>query len=351
MTRAVAVSLLLALTPLAARAQTVAILPPKIDPQVAPAEAKATLARIAAHLRQQGFTTLDSTAVQQKLSAKLRTCAEPDCARRTLEPLAADIALLVSLFPSLDGAGPSASLELVDKAGVSYSGAEASHPDTNPVIAVLDDAIARQRRGPGPWLTVQGEPRGADVLVDGKPVGVLPRCTGRVEPGTAHVVVREAGYKQLNALIDIGSNLDDNKVVDVKLEPEALPSLATPLAMRGTDEKAQSLGDRAALDANADDGTHGERRATAPDYVLGGSLALGGLLLASIDPIQTAAKSGQCADPDCRTLYSFSTRSAIEVASGAALVLLGVAVTFWWKPFSVRASTGERTSIALQAHF
>ena len=52
MTRWFAVTtLLLASAPLSALAESVAILTPKVDPQVPPAEAKATLELIAAHLR------------------------------------------------------------------------------------------------------------------------------------------------------------------------------------------------------------------------------------------------------------------------------------------------------------
>jgi hypothetical protein len=354
MTRAVAITLLLlALMPLAALAQTVAILPPAVDPGITQAEAKATVEQIAAHLRAQGFVTIDPAVVQRKIPRALQACTRSDCARDSIEPLAADLALLLSLFPEGDTAKVSVSLALVDKAGVSYAGAAGSEHGKASIVGALDDAIARQRRGPGPWLTIQGEPRGADILINGKPVGQLPRYTGRVDLGVSHLVVHEPGYKELNTMIDAGQSLDGSKVIDVKLDPAPLPSLAAPIAIRsnGAPDDPHTRAALDAGDAREDDPTRSRRRATAPDYVLGGVLALGGVMLATIDPIQAAAKSGDCADASCRRLYTFSTRSTIEVAGGAALVVLGAAVTFWWKPFSVRVSSGDRTSLTLQSHF
>jgi hypothetical protein len=94
-----------------------------------------------------------------------------------------------------------------------------------------------------------------------------------------------------------------------------------------------------------------ERRATATDYVLGVAFALGGIALGTIDPVRTALKDGECADPACRNVYAFSSRSALEVAGGVALIATGAAISFWWKPFAVHVQTGERTSVALQTRF
>lgn len=60
-------------------------------------------------------------------------------------------------------------------------------------LAALNEALAVVRRHLG-TLDIQGAPEGTEVLVDGRPVGVLPLAPLRVVVGDVTVTLRHAGY-------------------------------------------------------------------------------------------------------------------------------------------------------------
>jgi hypothetical protein len=98
---------------------------------------------------------------------------------------------------------------------------------------------------------------------------------------------------------------------------------------------------------------HAEPRDEASpwNFVLGGVLVAGGLALATIEPVQAAAKDGECADAACDRVYSFGARSGLQVAGGAVLAGAGVALLIW-QPLRVEAHAGSAGArIALHGYF
>jgi hypothetical protein len=130
-----------------------------------------------------------------------------------------------------------------DRAAVIVQGGDAHFPAAvrNEAIAAvagelraaltiaLGMARARQAMGPGPWLRVDGDPRGAVVVIDGTDRGVVP-FEGRVEPGTRSVVVRLTGYQTEERSVTIPASTDEPVLLEVHLAPTPTspPSPAIP---------------------------------------------------------------------------------------------------------------------------
>jgi hypothetical protein len=87
--------------------------------------------------------------------------------------------------------------------------------------AELDTALAQARANIGE-LTVQGEPVGAEVLVNGKSVGVLPRREPvRLVEGAAELVVTAPGFQKHSATLAITGG--QRQTVAVTLKPPRQP--------------------------------------------------------------------------------------------------------------------------------
>jgi hypothetical protein len=90
------------------------------------------------------------------------------------------------------------------------------------LAVALDRALAtarsRQALGPGPWLRVEGEPRGALIVVDGTDWGVLPN-EAAMRPGEHRVVVRLEGYVAEERTVRVPPGASEPVVVSVRLAP------------------------------------------------------------------------------------------------------------------------------------
>jgi hypothetical protein len=79
-------------------------------------------------------------------------------------------------------------------------------------------------------------------------------------------------------------------------------------------------------------------RASPWNFILGGVLIAGGIALATIEPIQAAAKDGECVDSACERVYKVGTQSVLQVAGGVALAGVGITLMIW-QPFRVEVSS------------
>lgn len=79
----------------------------------------------------------------------------------------------------------------------------------------------------------------------------------------------------------------------------------------------------------------------------------GGLLLATVNPLRSAANKGKCFDDACReTVQVEAGPTAGYALGGAAMVGIGAAVTWWIKPFSLTLDPAKTSaSVSLQGSF
>ena len=279
---------------------------------------------VAAALREAGFELQARASAPAK--ADDRACAQIACAPALLKQLGAEIAVALAVWQAERGV--EVHVTIVDAAGSHFPGRAATESDGDPSTAArsaLVDAQSLQLLGPGPWVAVNGEPKGAAVWIDGRFVGSSPYRAG-LAPGDHTLEVRADGRaaKQLPLRVPIEPTATAR--IDVALDAtqapapgSTVPSMAasTALANDATAVPADRLGPE-------------PRTQSSPwNYVLGGALtAIGGALIV-IDPVRAAARDGRCADPECNRVYDFGTRSALELAAGIALVGAGVTVLIW----------------------
>jgi hypothetical protein len=132
---------------------------------------------------------------------------------------------------------------LVTPRGHTYPGTASVSQGGVPGAArqALTAARVRQRLGPGPWLRVHGEPAGAQVLVDGAPVGLLPHY-GTVAPGAHVVAVRLAGFASTERALHVGLADTDEHEVQVRLAPLAARDAAVVAASKEAPSAAAPRG-------------------------------------------------------------------------------------------------------------
>jgi hypothetical protein len=313
-----------------ARAESAAVLPHAGDTRLEPARAAAHRAVIDA-LREQGLQVRALTTKASKNLAELHSdCTQVSCAPSILAAHGIDLAVAVAVWNGEDG--PQTNVTLIDALGRKYPGY---------AIVVGDDAAAAGRAallearslhllGPGPWIHVRGAPVGAAVMLDDKPVGILP-YRGAISPGDHQLEVRADGYGAKRQPIVIPLEPTTTARIELELAPDssAAPSSPTESTAPLTDDYVQDDPARATAD-----------RASPWNYVIGGVVAAGGLALATIEPIQTISKDGDCANDACSERYATGGETALKIGAGVLLAAAGVTIMIW-QPLRVEADIGE----------
>jgi hypothetical protein len=264
---------------------------------------------------------------REKLPFALRSCADAGCAAQALAPLGVEIVLVSFIVPGPQG-GAVARVEVVDRSGI-YPGMVDSPDSRSPVEDALDLALSRRARGPGPWLTVQGQPAGAEVLLNGRPIGTLPRYYGRIEPGVAQLSVRARGFRPYNQMLEIEAILYAHQLVEVRLEPAPEDLTMAQVEQQDT-ELITSLDDLP--DEMPTEGS-------VWNYVLGGASVAAGLAL-WVKPALSLAKDGEChteSSSGCESVVRFGSAATLHAVVGSVLVLGGAAVLVF-QPFQVAVS-------------
>jgi hypothetical protein len=244
-------------------------------------------------------------------------CARPACAPTLLAETGGELAVAVAVWHGGEaGAGQQVNVTVVDRAGNRYPASATVEGDDAAAAArtALLSARALQLLGPGPWLEVRGEPAGADVLIDGAYAGALP-YRGALGPGDHRVQLRSAEQQSAERLVRMP--LDPTETVRVELSATGAPASAE-VALPPDDLIEQP---------------------SVWNYILGGSAIGVGVALATIDPIPSALRDGECVDSDCEQVYEFGSRSLIQVAVGGALAAAGVTLMIW-QPITVETRLG-----------
>ncbi|MBI2895821.1 MAG: PEGA domain-containing protein [Deltaproteobacteria bacterium] len=189
------------------------------------------IAAVGGALSQEGFDVMPATEAARRLAGT--RCTGPDCAERARQRLGVDLVATVALWAAgADRNVPANVLvSLVVPNAPPFRGqSEVGAGELRAALVVaLAMARSRQAMGPGPWLRVEGDPRGAVVVVDGTDRGVLP-FEGRIDPGTRSVVVRLTGYRTEEHRVVIPAEAEDPVVLEVHLSPSppSPPSPAPP---------------------------------------------------------------------------------------------------------------------------
>jgi hypothetical protein len=319
-----------------ARAETAIVLPHAGDTRLA-AQREAAQKSVLATLREHGVKVRFQTYKAARSASEITSeCAQIGCAAALVSAATAELAVAVAVWQGEEAA--QVNITLVDAAGARYPGhaAVAGDDTASAARSALLEARSLQLLGPGPWIAVHGEPAGASVWIDGKLMGALP-LRAALSPGDHKLEVQATGYAAKVQPVTIPLEPTATARVQVALDA-ANPSLVDPAAS----ERAPAL-DLSTSPTSSDVDpieAPGERTASVWNFVLGGALAAGGIALATIEPIQAAAKDGECAKDPCTELYTFGTDSIVKVAAGAALAAVGVTVMIW-QPIQVRAEVSS----------
>jgi len=289
---------------------------------------------VAAALREAGFDLQARTSTPAKTDD--RACVQVACAPALLKQLGAEIAVALAVWQSEGGV--EVHVTIVDAAGSHFPGRAVTESNGDPTSAArsaLVDAQSLQLLGPGPWVAVNGEPKGAAVWIDGRFVGSVPYRAG-VAPGDHTLEVRADGRAAKQLPLRVPLEPTATARVDVALDATQMPSPTAPDPAPAAD--AALANDATAVLPDRSDAE--PRTKSSPwNYVLGGALtAVGGALIV-IDPVRAAARDGRCADPECNRVYDFGTRSALELVAGIALVGAGVTVLIW-QPLRIQTEVG-----------
>jgi hypothetical protein len=321
-----------------AHAESAVVLPHAGDTRLEPLRVAAHRAVIEA-LREQGLTVRTLTLKATRNANDLQSdCTQVTCAPGVLSVHSIDLAVAIAVWNGEDG--PQTNVTLIDSLGRKYPGYAIVVKDDAATAgrAALIEARSLHLLGPGPWIHVRGAPAGASVLLDGKPVGVLP-YRGALSPGDHDLEVRADGYHAKRQPIVIP--LEPTTTARIELELTADNGKPTPLAT-------------VAEPPRADDYLQGDPALTRDEaspwnYVIGGILAAGGVALATIEPIQTLSKDGDCANDECSERYAAGGETALKIGAGALIAAAGVTIMIW-QPFRMSAEI-NRDQALVRGHF
>ena len=322
-----------------AHAESAIVLPHAGDSRLEQARITAHRAVIEA-LREQSFSVRTLTTKPAKTAAEVQnSCTQILCAPAMLAANHADVGVGVAVWDGEDG--PQINVTLVDALGHKYPGYAivVSNDAATAARAALLEARSLHLLGPGPWIHVRGVPTGASVIIDNKPVGVIP-YRGAISPGDHALEVRSAGYsaKQLPIVV----TLEPTTTAEVELElareaanpvaPSAPTATSTPEVAQTNDYVSE------------DPARVPEDKASPWNFILGGALAVGGVALATIEPVQTLAKDGECANDDCSELYAAGGSTFAKIGLGALLAAGGVTIMIW-QPLRVDAELNDEHAL------
>lgn len=231
-------------------------------------------------LRMQGFTVIlfedAKTAVPRGQSC------DDACASRLLRAVSADVSALVKILPDTQNMPAESHVLLLDAAGHHFDGSAAVRDGDvrDATTRALLEARSYQLLGPGPWLSVDGTPAGADVLIDGNLVGKLP-YRASVAAGSHELVVREAGYSRYNKALEVPADDSEKLQLRVALEPAVIeaPSAALELPVEHAAESSNEASDRTWL-------------------AIPIAMGVVGVGLAAATTVRIASGVDSCAEPD-----------------------------------------------------
>lgn len=180
------------------------------------------------------------------------SCEGGACAERYREAAGAVATIFIIVSRLGVGVGPATSFQIgiQPSPGIEYTEGAILRdgPLTDITVKAFREAFRRYRQGPGPWLEVVGGPKGAEVFVDERWVGLLP-LTIAVQTGKHLVRVQAKTFAPSTQSISFDSPTSRTRLA-FHLEPERfeLTSSATAAAdQRGDGENGPSRHDKRAM--------------------------------------------------------------------------------------------------------
>lgn len=300
-----------------AQAERAAVLRLGGDPGIAERTRRDVVGKLTELLRGQGLEVMSPAETARR--ARSAECSGAECEARLRSTLGVDLLVTLGLWAAPDGSNLRAVVIGLVGDGTYFGNAEVAEAGVAAaLVEALAKARARQALGPGPWLRVEGEPRGARVLVDGRQWGVLPN-EAAVRAGEHRVVVRLDGYVAESRTVTLQPLATEPLVLTVRLV-RAAPVRAPAKAPRAPPRPAR-VGPRGTVEI--------ERPVLGP-------VVLGGLGVAGIGVALGALLAADCRveDPD-RCMQGTSTNEwALTYGVGGA-VALGAALA--WHVFGGKA--------------
>lgn len=283
-----------------ALAQTALTLPARVEPDLNAAQRDELASVLDRALREQGVTP--------RLAPAEEPCADTTCSVERMRANGVDQAVELKVWKSVEGDIGGVSVSVVLISGARYSeGVGVTDQDPRSlgvaVAAATSGAFARLRRGPGPWLEVEGEPVGATIRVDGQIAGALPQRL-KLAGGMHHVIVEAPGFESFDATITVPMNLDALKLVTVALQPAELLTSAAEMPID---------------------------RPSALNYVVAGAAGALGVWL-GIGPMRTAIEHGDCARTEhgrCTATVGFDGDEILQLSVAGLLLVGGVGFALW----------------------
>jgi hypothetical protein len=220
------------LTPTAARAESAALLTVGGEARLTAADKGRALAALTAALEAEEVQVMTRAEADRRLGRRspLRDCARADCGLELRRALAVDLVAGVALLPDAGGERPtSAIVTILDASGAAFDATAPITANDLPaaIAAAYTQARERQRRGPGPWLRIEGTPAGAVVAIDGTDEGVLP-FQERVAAGEHVVRVTLTGHRAHEERVRVAPGAGTEVRLNVRLEPAATQARVTP---------------------------------------------------------------------------------------------------------------------------
>jgi hypothetical protein len=323
-----------------ARAEKAFVMAPSVETERITQDVQTRVLRaVTDSMRSQGFSVVTLEDAKQRNVA----CASHDCVPEALDKLHADIGVQVTMMASPTMGGGLGSVGVAFHQRELVYGGDSVRILDNGIERAIDDAIraARnaQERGPGPWLIVTGTPPAAELYLDDKRVddGDLP-CEIRVPPSaTLKLTVKLSGYQSRDYTITSSFN---------PATATKLPVSLAPLAEGAYEPRDDGATPKVPNYAATTNKAERARRPHAADYVVGGSLMAGGLALALVNPLRSAASKGDCFNDSCsETVRPMAGPTTGYVLGGAALIGVGAMWTWWWKPFSFWLDANNKQAV------
>lgn len=306
--RLAGLALLVTAFPLAASAETVILL----EATDAPLRARAPDATqaVATVLAGEGARILTQQQAEARVGGAAASCTGPECTAELVRGSGADVAVAQSLQPADEASDRDILfLTLIDRAGRRFPGqAPMDDPDLLRVVRdALHDARSLQLLGPGPWLRVHSIPAGAQVLLDGRPMGSTP-TRAAVTAGRHTLEIRLQGLRP------------HARTVDVPADPSRQIEIDADLAPRGR-APARRASTRIAAPLRAVDPASTRSRPVVGPLILG----VAGLAVLGYETLQVGSNRCKARDGngECTRRTKIDPHEATAIAGLGAAAMVG----------------------------
>lgn len=265
------------------------------------------------------------------------SCGEPECADRYQKAAAATAVVVIRVYRFGEGDGPATSFQIGIQREVGLEYTDRAVLDGTPIEALalrtFREVLRKYGRGPGPFLDITGAPSGAEIYVDDKLTGNVPKLFS-VPVGTHHVRVEAPGFESMTLVVSLPT-LASSEAREFRLEPAHVAS--------------------AELEADSSQLVAPKIPSLLPGVGLvgGGVAALAGGAVLSALAIRARGPAAGCSDADitpCRKFRPFEGEEKARLISGLALATAGGVAVFAGGLWLAKRQAALRLSASLDKH-